>query len=70
MGAELVDIRKSQPAKGQWRIASRHPGTLRASMSGSSAAVVCLDFFAKRQGLLHTYRKGRARNRSATHEIA
>jgi uncharacterized protein YbjT (DUF2867 family) len=45
VGAELVDILDRQPTGRRWRIASRHPDTLRTSCSGDSAEVVGLDFF-------------------------
>lgn len=45
VGGELVDLLDRQPPSGPWRIASRHPDSLRTGLSGDSADVVGLDFF-------------------------
>ncbi|GJF11275.1 NmrA family transcriptional regulator [Mycolicibacterium cyprinidarum] len=45
VGAELVDLLAAQPTMLPWRVASRHPDTLRTRLSDNSVEVIGLDFF-------------------------
>ena len=45
VGAELVDILDRQSTESPWRVASRHPATLRTGLGCDAAEVLGLDFF-------------------------
>lgn len=45
VGHELVTLLDHQPTGARWRVASRHPDELNASLSNSSVEVASLDFF-------------------------